>query len=177
MMLIWRCVCVCGGGGGGCDLLPGLASSLQWLRRVGMKLRLRRWRRRRKEGRREKGSREQDLAPRQRCLHWWSAQWRGRQVGSHLSVCVHASEEGPCLVYIAALKTTNEDNPPHTAGSEPGKEVTGGPSSTGSSDTGVTGDMSVSQSLVSHVSPKPSGLGLLGSYSSDSDNDSTHSWR
>ena len=91
---------------------------------------------------------------------------------------MHASEEGPYLVYFAALKTTNEDNPPHTAGSEPGEEVTGGPSSTGSSDTGVTGDMSVSQvtpSLVSHVSPKPSGLGLLGSYSSDSDNDSTHS--
>ena len=52
------------------------------------------------------------------------------------------------------------------------------PGSAGSGDPGVTDDVSVSQvtpSLNSHVSSKPSGLGLLGSYSSDSDNDSTHS--
>ena len=86
------------------------------------------------------------------------------------------------LVCSAALKTTVEDKPSSQSTSKPVEEVAScQPAliSTGSSDTGVTSDMSVSHvtpSLVSHVSPKPSGLGLLGSYSSDSDNDSTHSW-
>ena len=79
------------------------------------------------------------------------------------------------------MKTTVEDKPSSQSTSKPVEEVASCQPAlinTGSSDTGVTSDMSVSHvtpSLVSHVSPKPSGLGLLGSYSSDSDNDSTHS--
>ena len=76
---------------------------------------------------------------------------------------------------------TKEDIPPQVAGSEPVEEGTScqqGPSGTCGSDAGVTDDMShrqVTPSLDSDVSSKPSGLGLLGSYSSDSDSDSTHS--
>ena len=100
---------------------------------------------------------------------------------SMLHALTPPNEHWWCFVCSAALKTTVEDKPSSQSTSKPVEEV---PScqpaliSTGSSDTGVTSDMSVSQvtpSLVSHVSPKPSGLGLLGLYSSDSDNDSTHS--
>lgn len=84
------------------------------------------------------------------------------------------------LICSAALKATVEDKPPQSTSKPVGEVASCQPAliSIGSNDPGVTSDMPVSQvtpSLVSHVSPKPSGLGLLGSYSSDSDNDSTHS--